>query len=151
MISIGDYGNVQPHQTTIHPLTLLSPDKNKIWTVRRTCQIAWTGKARGPFTVTLISKEHPNTPIQIADNVSGYATDYKVKRHLEAGFYRVKVQSADGWGISEFFPITGDSKPNLKFKAVSITNKLSGDPQKPYTIEVRFIVENEGGVPVQAL
>ena len=139
----------QSSETTIHPITLLSPGKNKIWSVGRTYQIAWTGKATGPFTVTLIPKDHPNASVQIADNISGHATDYKVKRHLESGLYRVKVQSADGWGISDFFPITDDFKPNLKFKAVSFTNRLSGDPNRPYIIEARFIVENDGGYQSQ--
>ena len=134
----------QSSETTIHPLTLLSPNKNKIWSVGGTYQIAWTGKAGGPFTVMLIPKEHPNTPIQISNNVANYAMDYRVNGQIETGLYRVKVRSADDCGISDFFPITGDSKPNLKSKAVSITNKLSGDPQKPYTIEVCFIVENKG-------
>ncbi len=130
---------------SIKSITILSPSKNKIWAIHKLYQVAWTGEATGPFTVMLIPKDHPNTPVQIAENITTYATDYTVNRQLKSGLYRVKVQSENGWGISDFFAITSNSKPNLTFKAVSITNKLSGFSQKPYTIEVRFILENKGG------
>ena len=131
--------------STIHPLTVLSPGRNTVWTTSKTYQVAWTGEAAGPFAVTLIPKDHPDAPIQIANNVTDYAADYKVKKHLAAGLYRVRIQSPDGWGMSSFFNVTGDSKPNLKVKAVSVTNEYSGNPQIPYTIRVQALIENQGG------
>ncbi len=130
---------------TVHAVTLLAPAKNKVWAAGRTYQIAWTGNATGPFTVTLIPKDHPDASIQIDNNVPGRSLDWTVGNNLAAGLYRVKVQSADGWGLSDYFAITGNNKPNLTFKAVSLTNKLSGDPQNPYIIEAHVIIENKGG------
>ena len=127
------------------PITILSPDKNKIWTVGKTYQIAWTGQVAGPFTVTLIPKDHPDAPIQIADNTTQRSLDYAVGSNLTPGAYRVKVQGTDGRGVSNLFSITADTKPNLKFKATSISNELSGNDNKPYRIKVQAIIENTGG------
>ena len=134
-----------PSGKTMNTITVLSSGINKIWSVGRTYQIAWTGDATGPFTVTLIPKDHPDASIQIDNNVPGRSLDWTVGSDFPDGLYCVKVQSADGWGLSDCFSITGDTKPNLTFKDVSLTNKLSGDPQNPYIIEAHVIIENKGG------
>ncbi len=134
----------KPLPPTGKPITILSPDKNKIWAVGKTYQIAWAGQVAGPFTVTLIPKDHPDAPIQIVDNTTQCSLDYTIGSNLTSGAYRVKVQGTDGRGISDLFSITSDTKPNLKLKTVSISNALSGDCQKPYQIRIQTIIENTG-------
>ncbi|MBX6423528.1 CARDB domain-containing protein [Thermosulfurimonas sp. F29] len=128
-----------------HPLTIISPTKDKVWTKGRTYQVAWIGEARGPYTLSLIFPDHPGEPIKFAENVSGRSFDLLVRRELPHGLYRIKVEGRDGWGVSEAFRIRSSTPPRLRIKAGSISQEISKCKTKPYKVKINLMIENKGG------
>ncbi len=127
-------------------LTLLTPNRETFWVKGEGVQIAWTGEAAPSYTVTLFPDRHPDRPVTLGTEVTQNTLRYEVSQDLAAGFYRVKVQGADGGGMSEAFEIRGNEKPDLRIKAASITSGLSGDSANPYRIHIQAIIENTGGL-----
>jgi len=130
-------------------LTILVPNREIFWTKGQRVQIAWTGTAQGPYSVTLFPEGHSNQAVVVGNNVpsSLLSLGYQVPDSLSEGKYRIMVQGTDGGGMSEVFEIRGkNAKPDLRIKAASISSGASGNPAKPYLVKFQVTIENTGGI-----
>ena len=66
---------------------------------------------RLPLFVTLFPVRHPEQAITLVTEVTQNTLYYEVAQDLAAGLCRVKVQGADGVGMSAAFEIRGNVKP----------------------------------------
>ena len=126
-----------------HHITVLSPARNKIWSPQRTYQIAWTGKAQGPYSLTLIAPDQHR--VTFAEGISGHTYNFILRREAPYdGPFWILVEGRDGEGLSAPFYIRS-GLPHPKVVAASFLTDIMECGSNPYQVRVKVRLENMGG------